>query len=63
MTAPDFDCTRVIRRADGFYWTDRPEGLEYGPFDTLLEAVFDMELADASRVAPSEAGRPGLKER
>lgn len=63
QTPPDFDRTRVIKRADGFFWIDRYEGLDYGPFDTLLEAAFDMELADASRVALSEPGRPRLKQR
>ena len=35
----------VTHRPDGFYWQDE-EGVEYGPFATLLEAEQSMEAAD-----------------
>lgn len=42
-TPPDYDKTRIIERPDGFYWQDKETDAEYGPFETLLEAVQDME--------------------
>jgi hypothetical protein len=35
----------ITHRPDGFYWQD-DEGVEYGPFATLLEAEQNMEAAD-----------------
>lgn len=43
-TPPDFDRTRIVERPDGFYWQDKDGGREYGPFDTLMGAVQDMEI-------------------
>lgn len=37
------DRTRVVERPDGFYWQATDSGKEYGPFDTLEEAVADMQ--------------------
>lgn len=45
-TSAEFDHTRIIERPDGFYWQDDADGREYGPFQTMLEAVADMQLAD-----------------
>jgi hypothetical protein len=42
-TPAEFDHTRVIERPDGFFWLDKDTGVTFGPFDTLLEAVEDME--------------------
>ncbi len=39
--------SRVIERPDGFYWQSEL-GEEYGPFQTLAEAMQDMEEADAA---------------
>jgi hypothetical protein len=62
-TGPDYDRTRIIERPDGFYWMAKHDGRDYGPFGTLLEAVFDMELADESFRAPVEEDeRPRLQE-
>lgn len=48
-TPPDYDKTRIIERPDGFVWLDQETGEEFGPFETLLEAVQDMEYnADGS---------------
>lgn len=44
-TPPDYDKTRIIERPDGFYWQDKETDAEYGPFETLLEAVQDMEYS------------------
>jgi hypothetical protein len=38
----DYDDARIIERPDGFYWQDKATGAEFGPFDTLAEAVADM---------------------
>lgn len=40
---PDYDRRRIIERPDGFYWQDKETGKTYGPFETLREAVQDME--------------------
>ncbi|MGZ8231638.1 MAG: hypothetical protein ACXW2A_15940 [Burkholderiales bacterium] len=53
-TPPDFDQTRVTERPDGFYWQEKTGGREYGPFDTLLEAVQDMQQSDESTFEPGE---------
>lgn len=45
-TPGDFDEKRVIERPDGFYWQDRDTGEMFGPFETLLDAVNDMEYTD-----------------
>ncbi len=34
---------RVIERPDGFYWVDKETEEEFGPFDTLFDAMQDME--------------------
>ena len=54
QTPPDYDRTRIVERPDGFYW--RPKGTvrEFGPFDTLIEAVQDMQQADDSALEPAE---------
>jgi len=43
-TPPDYDRTRIIERPDGFYWQDRDGGREYGPYESLMDAVQDMEI-------------------
>ena len=53
-TVPDYDRTRIIERPDGVYWRPRGANREYGPFDTLLEAVQDMQLADDEAAEPGE---------
>ena len=53
-TVPDYDRTRVTERPDGFYWKPRGANREYGPFDTLLQAVQDMQLADDEASEPGE---------
>jgi len=41
--SPEADHTRVVERPDGFYWQATDTGEEHGPFDTLDEAVVDMQ--------------------
>ncbi|GAA4413311.1 hypothetical protein [Quisquiliibacterium transsilvanicum] len=45
-TPAGFDTTRIIERPDGFWWQPIEGGREHGPFETLLEAVADMERSD-----------------
>lgn len=59
-TSADFDHTRIIERPDGFYWQDDVDGREYGPFQTMLEAAADMQLADDE--AADEAGADDLRD-
>ena len=54
QTPPDYDTTRVIERPDGFYWQEKDEAREHGPFATLLEAVEDMEAAEDGAPEPGE---------
>jgi hypothetical protein len=53
-TPPDYDRTRVLERPDGWYWMDKDSGREYGPFQTLLEAVQDMEAGGGTSLEPGE---------
>ena len=50
-TSAEFDHTRIIERPDGFYWQDDRDGREYGPFQTMVEAVADMQMADDDTAA------------
>ena len=54
QTSPEYDHTRILERPDGFYWQDKADGRDYGPFATLIEAVMDMQAADESELAPEE---------
>jgi hypothetical protein len=38
----------IIERPDGFYWQDKHNGNEYGPFATLREAEEDMAFGSES---------------
>lgn len=60
-TSAEFDHTRIIERPDGFYWQDDADGREYGPFQTMVEAVADMQLADVEAGA-EEADTDDLRE-
>lgn len=54
-TPPDYDRTRIVERPDGFFWLDKENGELFGPFDTLLEAVQDMEYSGESGYEPAES--------
>jgi hypothetical protein len=53
-TPPDYDRTRIIERPDGFYWQAKDGGREYGPFETLVEAVADMQALEEPAIEPGE---------
>lgn len=53
-TPPEYDHTRIIERPDGFYWLDKDTNAEYGPFETLIAAVEDMEYKADSDYEPAE---------
>jgi len=54
-TPPDYDDTRIIERPDGFYWQAKSGGKEFGPFQTLLAAVLDMQYLDDAEIEPGES--------
>jgi hypothetical protein len=53
-TPPDFEHTRIIERPDGFYWQDKENDDEYGPFPTRLEAVADRQSSEAPDEEPGQ---------
>lgn len=55
-TPPEYDTTRVIERPDGFYWKEKGAAREYGPFESLLAAVQDMQATD---IGDEESIEPG----
>jgi len=53
-TPPDYDATRIVERPDGVYWQSKEGGREYGPFDTLMQAVQEMQSSDGAALEPGE---------
>ena len=51
---PAYDSTRIIERPDGYFWLDLRTGREYGPFETLPQAVEDMDYNAESNYEPAE---------
>ena len=45
--------TRIIERPDGIYWRDE-DGIEYGPFATLTDALADRASALAAEAEELE---------
>lgn len=45
---------RIFSRPNGYYWQALDGRQEIGPFDTLAEAMADMDSGDASGWAPGE---------
>ncbi len=45
---------RIFSRPDGYYWLALDGKQEVGPFDTLAEAMADMDSGDASGWTPGE---------
>ena len=54
-TPPEYDRARIVERPDGFYWQSQDSGKEFGPFDTLVAAVEDMEYSADSDYEPGES--------
>lgn len=52
---PEPDRARVIECPDGFYWQSADRSEEYGPFQTLPEAVAAMNSANESDLEPDES--------
>ena len=52
---PDEERARIIERPDGFYWQSEDLRKEYGPFDTLLETVADMQAGGETDYEPGES--------
>ncbi|MGZ5093994.1 MAG: hypothetical protein ACXWIP_22500 [Burkholderiales bacterium] len=52
--SPEFDQTRITERPDGFYWQSKSGGREYGPFETLLDTIQDMQGQDETSFEPGE---------
>ena len=55
QSPPEPDRARVIERPDGFYWQSEDRSEEYGPFQTLPEAVAAMNSANESDLEPGES--------
>lgn len=51
----DYDSERIVERPDGFYWQSKETGEEYGPFDSLVKAVADMQAARETPYEPGES--------
>ena len=51
----------IIERADGYYWQDKHNGSEYGPFSTLREAEEDMAFG-ASSAADDDLALEGAED-
>lgn len=45
-TIATYESARIIERPDGFFWQEKTSGREYGPFESLLEAIADMEYIE-----------------
>ena len=45
---------RIVSRPDGYYWQALDGRPEIGPFDSLAEAMADMDSGDAAGWAPGE---------
>jgi hypothetical protein len=45
---------RIFARPDGYYWLAPDGRQEIGPFDSLAEAMADMDSGDAAGWAPGE---------
>jgi hypothetical protein len=45
---------RIFLRPDGYYWLALDGKQEIGPFDTLAEAMADMDSGDAAGWVPGE---------
>ncbi|HOW47325.1 MAG TPA: hypothetical protein P5163_03540 [Rubrivivax sp.] len=52
--AADDAALRVLSRPDGYYWLSIDGRQEVGPFDTVAEALADMDSGDASGWVPGE---------
>lgn len=49
------DKGRVTERPDGFYWQDKLTDEEFGPFNTLFEAMQDMQKQNGNGLEEGES--------
>lgn len=54
QTLSESATARVIERPDGFYWQELDGSGERGPFETLLDAVQDMQATSEDTPEPGE---------
>ena len=52
---PENERARIVERPDGFYWQSEDGRKEYGPFDTLLATVADMQTGGETDYEPGES--------
>jgi len=52
---PEAGGTRIVERPDGFYWRSEDGLKDYGPFETRLAAVADMETGGETDYEPGES--------
>lgn len=52
---PEDDRARIVERPDGFYWQSEDRRKEYGPFDTLLATIEDMQAGGETDYEPGES--------
>jgi hypothetical protein len=43
--------TRIVERPNGFFWCDQDTGAEFGPFDSLAEALADANAGEEADLA------------
>ena len=48
------DSQALVKHPDGYYWLSIDVRQEVGPFDTVAEALADMDSGDASGWVPGE---------
>lgn len=46
---------QVMQRPDGYYWRSPDGRQEFGPFDSMEDALVDMQVADAQAPEPGES--------
>lgn len=51
---PAYDSARIIERPDGFFWLDPRTDRENGPFESLQQAIEDMDYNAESNYEPAE---------
>jgi len=52
--ATEVDIGQVMSRPDGYHWQTADGKQEFGPFDTMEDAIADMQLAAGESVEPGE---------
>ena len=52
---PEDDRARIVERPDGFYWQSEDRRKDYGPFETLLETIADMQAGGETDYEPGES--------